>query len=232
MIQFLEDIRIKCCVMPPGFGSPVQTEIHRFSDASESGIGQVSYLRMVNAKNQVHVSFLMVKSRVAPLKAVSIPRLELTAAFVSVNVTTMLKNELDYDNLQSVYYIDSEAVISYIHYDASRFHIYVGNRVQHIHDSGITSQAKTIPPTRHPAPSQQINCPTTEDGSIDEISFGNRHTVAERKSDKSADVEVRANTFVTTASSQSQRESSPKFKVRYLDRFSSWCKAKATGRLD
>jgi len=43
----------------------------------------------------------------------------------------------------------------------------------------------------------------------------------------SDDVEVRANTFVTTAPSQSQRESSPKFKVRYLDHFSSWYKAES-----
>ena len=44
------------------------------------------------------------------------------------------------------------------------------------HNSGITSQAKTIPLTRHHAPLQQINCSTTEDGSMDHISFGNRRT--------------------------------------------------------
>lgn len=72
-LPLLEDVRIQRCVKPPGFGSPVQTEIHSFSDASESGIGQVSCLRMVNAKNQVHVSFLMAKSCVAPLKPVLFP---------------------------------------------------------------------------------------------------------------------------------------------------------------
>ena len=53
--------------------------------------------------------------------------------------TNMLKNKLDYDNLQSVYYTASEEVISYIHNDARRFHIYIGNRV-HILDRSDLQQ--------------------------------------------------------------------------------------------
>ena len=99
-LPLLEKVKIQGCVKPPGFGSPIQTEVHSFADASESGVGQVSYLRLVNEKGEVHVSFRMAKSRVPPIKPVSIPRMELTAAFLSVNVTTMLKSELDYENLK------------------------------------------------------------------------------------------------------------------------------------
>lgn len=53
----------------------------------------------------------------------SIPRMELNAAVVSVNVTAMLEHELDYTSLQSVYYTDSEMVIAYIHKDARWFHV-------------------------------------------------------------------------------------------------------------
>ena len=129
-LLLLEKVKLNRCVKPPGFGTPLQTEVHSFSDASESGVGQVSYLRVVNANGDVHVSFLMAKSRVAPTKPISIPRMELTAAVVSVNVTKMLQSELDYENLWSVYYTDSEVVIGYISNDARRFHVYVGNRVQ------------------------------------------------------------------------------------------------------
>ena len=100
----IQKVKLNCCVKPPGFGSPVQAEVHSFSDASQSGIGQVSYLRTVNSKGEVHVSFLIAKSRVAPIKPISIPRMEPTAAVVSVNVTKMLQSELNYENLRSVYY--------------------------------------------------------------------------------------------------------------------------------
>ena len=46
----------------------------------------------------------------------------------------MLKGELDADNVQCYYYTDSEMVIGYINNDARRFHVYVGNGVQHITD--------------------------------------------------------------------------------------------------
>ncbi len=113
-LPLLEKVKVLRCVKPPEFEDPVKLEIHSFADASEKGIGEVSYLRMADVKDGVHVSFLMAKSRVVPIKPMSIPRLELTAAVVAVNVTTMLENELDYDNLQTTYFTDSEGVLGYI----------------------------------------------------------------------------------------------------------------------
>ena len=149
-LPLLEDVNIQRCFKPPGFGKVVQTEVHSFSDASQSGIGQVSYLRVVNENEDVHVSFLMSKARVGPIKPISIPRMELTAAVVSVNVTAMLERELDYTSLQSAYYTDSEVVIAYIHNDARRFHVYVGNRVQHIRDHSSPEQWHHVPGKDNP----------------------------------------------------------------------------------
>ena len=53
----------------------------------------------------------------------SIPRLQLTAAVVSVNVTSMLADELDYEHVQEVYYTDSTVVLGYINNDARRFRV-------------------------------------------------------------------------------------------------------------
>ena len=155
----LEKVKLNPCIKPPGFGSPVQAEVHSFSDASESGIGQVSYLRTVNSKGQVHVSFLIAKSRVAPIKPISIHRMELTAAVVSVNVTKMLQSELDYENLRSVYYTDSEVVIGYTSNEARRFHVYVGNRVQHIRDRSDPQQWHHVPGKDNPA--DEASCSLT-----------------------------------------------------------------------
>ena len=65
----------------------VQSEVHTFSDASQSRIGQVSYPRVVKENKDVHVSFLMSKARVAPIKPMLIP-------VVLVNVIAMLEREL------------------------------------------------------------------------------------------------------------------------------------------
>ena len=61
-LPLLENVSIQRCFKPPGFGKVVQSEVHSFSDASQSGIGQVSYLRVVNENKDGHISFLMSKA--------------------------------------------------------------------------------------------------------------------------------------------------------------------------
>ena len=74
----------------------------------------------------------MAKSRVAPLKPVTIPRLELTAALVSVKVSAILQRELEYEEITETFWTDSKVLIGYISNDARRFHVFVANRVQQI----------------------------------------------------------------------------------------------------
>jgi len=87
---------------------------HHFSDTSNDGYGQASYLRLEDATGNVSVNLVMGKSRVAPLKLVAIPRMELTAAVVSVKVSSLLQREIDYKILEELFWTDSEVVISYI----------------------------------------------------------------------------------------------------------------------
>lgn len=99
-IKWLQDLekvmafKVERCLKPPDFGKPTHGQLHHFSDASESGYGTVTYLRMQNNSNNIHVSFTLGKARVAPLKQVTIPRLELTAAVLAVRVDAMLRAEL------------------------------------------------------------------------------------------------------------------------------------------
>ena len=83
------------CLKPANFGAVISRQIHDFSDASSKGYGQVSYLRIENEKGDIHCAFLMGKASVAPVKTMIIPRLELTAATVSVSVGEMIAKELD-----------------------------------------------------------------------------------------------------------------------------------------
>ena len=93
----------------------------------------------------------MAKSRVAPLKPVTIPRLELTAALVSVKTSTILQRELEYDKIAEVFWTDSKVVIVYISNDARRFHVFVANRVQQIRDRTSPSQWKYVESQINPA---------------------------------------------------------------------------------
>ena len=64
--------------------------LHHFSDASKEGYGQVLCLRLVDPENKIHCSLVMGKSRVAPIKFISIPHLELTAATLSVKIPKLI----------------------------------------------------------------------------------------------------------------------------------------------
>ncbi len=93
----------------------------------------------------------MAKSRVCPLKTITIPRLELTAALVSVRVSTMLHKELDYNKIVDVYWTDSKVVLGYLNNEARRFHVFVANRVQQIRDETSPEQWRYVEGKENPA---------------------------------------------------------------------------------
>ena len=63
-LEQLKDMRIPRCYHSASFGQPVVVEIHHFSDASEMGYGQCSYLRLVNREGEVHCCLIFAKARV------------------------------------------------------------------------------------------------------------------------------------------------------------------------
>ena len=79
-----QSIRIGRSYKLHDFGKVVKTELHHLSDASSIAYGQCSYIRQVDEFGRVISAYLFVKARVAPLKVIAIPRLELGAAVLSV----------------------------------------------------------------------------------------------------------------------------------------------------
>ena len=61
-------------------------QLHGFSDASKSAYAGVVYLRMVDTEGRVHVSLVMSKTKVAPIKRLMIPRLELCGAHLLAQI--------------------------------------------------------------------------------------------------------------------------------------------------
>ena len=146
----LSRFEVNRCIKAPDFG-PFKAQLHHFSDASEVGYGTATYLRMENDNDQVHCSLLMSKSRVSPLKQISIPRMELTAATVAVKVNHMIQKELDIPIEETFFWTDSMTVLRYINNDSLRFHTFVANRVALIREGSEPSQWRYVNTNSNPA---------------------------------------------------------------------------------
>ncbi|WP_239110332.1 hypothetical protein [Streptococcus dysgalactiae] len=125
-------------------------ELHLFSDASEAGYGVVAY-GLRNTPDGQKCQILFAKSRVSPLKTVTIPRLELTAAVLSVKVVQLLKRCFSLFNGEVVFWTDSSIVIHYINNVRTRFRIFVANRLAIIHEETGVSQWRYVPSAHNPA---------------------------------------------------------------------------------
>ncbi|GFT92031.1 integrase catalytic domain-containing protein [Trichonephila clavipes] len=106
-------------------------EIHCFSDASKSAYGTILYLRFVTCNNEIETSFICSKGRVAPLKSLTLPRLELTAALLSARLAKQVSSCLKFD-ANIYYWTDSLISCYWIRGDSSAFKPYIKNRVQEI----------------------------------------------------------------------------------------------------
>lgn len=91
----------------------IDCQIHCFCDASQlAGYGAVSYIRLVYKDGNISTSFVLGKSRVNPLKFVSVPRLELCAAVLSVKIVNVIKDSIEYHINSMTYWTDSKSVLS------------------------------------------------------------------------------------------------------------------------
>ena len=147
----LQQISISSFYKRENFGPVVRTELHHFSDASVKGYGQCSYVRMTDEQQRIHCTLVMGKSRVAPLKPVTVLRLELTAAVCSVRISQQLRRELSYHVDQEYFWTDSKVVLGYISNESRRFHVFVANRVQEIQNSTSVEQWNHVESKQNPA---------------------------------------------------------------------------------
>ena len=146
----LRHISVNRCYKPADFGPVKDMSLHIFSDASEVGYGAACYLRQEDTLGNTCVSLVFGKSRVSPTKSITIPRLELTAATVSVKLGAMIKAELK-QNLTDFYWSDSMIALGYIMNDTKRFRVFVANRCQKIRSYTDKNQWNHVESKQNPA---------------------------------------------------------------------------------
>ncbi|XP_071963870.1 uncharacterized protein [Antedon mediterranea] len=147
----LEQFSIPRCFKPLNFENIVKRELHHFSDASSHGYGAVSYLRQINVNGDISCAIVMAKSRLAPLKTMTIPRMELSAAVVSTRLDKMIKQELQTPIDSCTFWTDSTCVLRYLENKETRFQTFVANRVTTILDQSDASQWRFVDGLHNPA---------------------------------------------------------------------------------
>ena len=101
------------------FSGAESVEMHCFCDASCDGYGAVYYFRIL--KNYIYkCSFIIGKSRVAPAKRLSTPRLELCAAVVAVRSSKVVEREHDVPIGRVIFWSDSTTVLAYLRNTSKR----------------------------------------------------------------------------------------------------------------
>ncbi|XP_041947173.1 uncharacterized protein LOC121708505, partial [Alosa sapidissima] len=150
-LSCIGELSVNRCFKPKNFGPITSAQLHHFSDASESGYGCVTYVRLSNSGHEVHTSFLMGKSRVAPLKQTTMPRMELTAAVLAVRMDRLIKAELQLALENSIFWTDSTSTLKYIQNENKRFKTFVANRVNAIREMTKVKQWRYINTKQNPA---------------------------------------------------------------------------------
>jgi len=106
--------------------------LHGFCDASMSAYGACLYLRSeTNGESKVHL--FCAKSRVAPLRALTIPRLKLFAALLLAELIVNAKETIDFD-CTSHCWSDSSVVLAWIRQPPREFNVFVSNRIAKIQE--------------------------------------------------------------------------------------------------
>lgn len=126
-------------------------ELHAFGDASEKGYGSTVYLRIPKGDGGWQVSFVISRARVAPLKRITLPRLELLGALLSARLVVYVRDALQLPEVEYRCWTDSTVALSWIQGDAYQWKPFVANRVAEIQSLTSPSHWYHCPGKENPA---------------------------------------------------------------------------------
>ena len=138
-LHVLTDRNIPRCYYPK-HANVTAVELHGFCDASEDAYAGVVYFCAQDECGNVHVSLVISKTKVAPIKRLTIPRLELCGAKLLSQLLHHTQQALSIPTSSVFAWTDSTIVLSWLNGNPRRLKTFVGNRVSHI--------MQLIPPDR------------------------------------------------------------------------------------
>ncbi|XP_058448925.1 uncharacterized protein LOC131428882 [Malaya genurostris] len=128
----LDTLRIpRCYFRSPPTDDTSSLQLHVFVDASEVACSCVAYFRL-QIRSDIQIALVAAKTKIAPLKTLSIPKLELKAAVLGVRLLEFVQNSHSYSIKERFLWSDSSTVLAWIQSDHRRYPKFVAVRVGEI----------------------------------------------------------------------------------------------------
>jgi hypothetical protein len=154
-LPLLQEVKIPRWLM----GVPecvISCSLHTFCDASKTAYAAAVFIRF-EYSSCVQVQLIQAKARVAPVKTITIPRLELLAATIGTRLATSIVKELEQKDIALFFWSDSSAVITWIKRD-DHWGVFVWNRVQEIRELTSKESWRHVPGFMNPADLPSRGC--------------------------------------------------------------------------
>ncbi|XP_011858530.1 PREDICTED: uncharacterized protein LOC105556071 [Vollenhovia emeryi] len=148
-LSALESIKINRLVTK-GSGAG-KISLHGFCDASEQAYGACIYIVYRGTNNENSTALICSKSRVAPLKTLSLPRLELSGALLLTRLMGKVMTSLGVEVHNKYYWTDSQIVLAWIGSPARRWQTFVANRIGEIQSSSAPYEWRHVKSKENPA---------------------------------------------------------------------------------
>lgn len=127
-LSVVKNFEIPRCLFEFDF-APLCVELHTFCDASEKAYAAIAYSRAIYKDGRINIRIIASKSYVAPLKPMSIPRLELQAAVVGARLADTIVKEAKIKFARKTFWSDSRTVLCWIRSDPKMHQMFVANRL-------------------------------------------------------------------------------------------------------
>ncbi|XP_076649869.1 uncharacterized protein LOC143357342 [Halictus rubicundus] len=128
-------------------------QLHGFADASTLAYAAAVYLRIVTSSGRIVISLLAAKSKVAPVKPLTVPRLELSAALLLTRLVVFVRQALhELPRTTPCYcWTDSTITLCWLRQPASKWKTFVANRVAQIESTLPDAIWRHVPSEENPA---------------------------------------------------------------------------------
>jgi len=126
-------------------------EIHGFADASSRAYAAIVYIRVLHSLTEFQTNLLAAKTKVAPIKTVSIPRLELNAVVLLSRLIKWVVTSLKLPSTTVFGWTDSTVALAWLRQHPSKWCTYVANRVSEVQSNSVSILWKHVPSRDNPA---------------------------------------------------------------------------------